>query len=74
MAYVVCNPKSAADLKRRFAAGEKLEVFQPGGIFPLRVGPDGGEVALEGPHYPKPHSWYARAMVDGNHIITKILK
>ena len=74
MAYVNCNPKSTAELKRRFAAGEELQVFQPGGLFPLAVGPEGGKVYLEGPHYPKPHSWYCAAMVDANHIITEILK
>jgi len=73
MAYVYGNPKSKADLKRRLAAGEKLEVYQPGGAFPLNVGPDGGSVSLEGPHYPKAHTWYARVQVDGNHIITKII-
>ena len=73
MAYVNGNPKSAADLRRRVAAGEQLTVFQPGGLFPLR--PDAnGRVFLEGPHYPKPHKWYAQAVVDENHVITKVLK
>lgn len=74
MAYVSCNPKSMAELKRRFEAGEELHVFQPGGLFPLNVGPDGGEISLEGPHYPKPHRWYGRVAVNGDHVITKILK
>ncbi len=72
--YVIGNPKSGAEVKRRVVAGEKLRVFQPGGIFPTQVGPEGGQVCLEGPHYPKPHRWYLRVMVDGNCIITKVLK
>ena len=71
MAYVIGNPKSGAELKRKFAAGEKLTVYYPGlGSIPE----GGGKVYLEGPHYPKPHRWYLAVMVDGDGVITKILK
>ena len=39
-----------------------VTVFSPG-PFPC---PDNGWTTLEGPHYPAPHRWYARAfLVDG---------
>ena len=38
------------------------------GPFPC---PTNGSVALEGPHYPKPHTWYASATIV-NGIVTKV--
>lgn len=64
MSYTEINFKSKKELKQAVAAGEQIRCFQPG------LGPDlsnfTGKVYLEGPHYPKPHSWYATAiLVDG---------
>jgi hypothetical protein len=69
LSYTERNFKTKAELKRALAAGEKLRCFQPG------LGPDlssfTGTVYLEGPHYPKPHTWYAQAeLING--IITKV--
>jgi len=69
MAYASGNPKSKAELKRKLKAGEKVRVFYPG-LGSLPEG--GGKVYLEGPHYPKPHHWYAEAMVDADGYITSI--
>lgn len=67
--YTHVDFKSGAELKRAVAAGQKLTYFQPGpfgGKEPLD-----GTIYLEGPHYPKPHSWYAQATVkDG--VIVKV--
>ena len=64
MAYVEPNCKSKAELKRRLAAGETINVFQPGPF--SNALPNNGNVSLEGPHYPKPHTWYATGkLVDG---------
>lgn len=60
MAYTVENFKSKKALKEAFASGKVIEVYQPG---PFGPGVRNGVVALEGPHYPKPHSWYATALV-----------
>ncbi len=39
------------------------------GPFPC---PDNGSIALEGPHYPEPHRWYASATIrDGIVIAVK---
>ena len=69
MAYTETNFKTKKALKEAVAAGGEVRCFQPG------LGPDltnfTGRVSLEGPHYPKPHSWYASAiLVDG--IVSKI--
>ena len=46
--------------------GVKVLVYQPGGIFPSQ---ENGTVYLEGPHYPKPHSWYAQVIMKDGLII-----
>jgi len=62
MAYVNPNFKSKKALKDALVAGTLVEVFQPGlGTVPLN-----GKISLEGPHYPKPHTWYGTGtIVDG---------
>lgn len=49
---------------------QPVRCYQPG------LGPDlsqfTGTVYLEGPHYPKPHRWYAQAkLVDGIAVMVK---
>ena len=65
MAYTANNYKSGAELKRDWLAGMEIRVFQPGGYFPLKV----GNIALEGPHYPAPHKWYAKGYQEGGILI-----
>jgi hypothetical protein len=64
-----CSPnfKSKKELKQAVADGRPVTVFSPG-PFPC---PTEGEVGLEGPHYPKPHSWYATAQV-ANGLVVKV--
>lgn len=68
MAYTVFNYKTKKALKEAFKTGEKVRVYQPGPF-----GPDvaDGSCALEGPHYPQAHTWYASVNVEGG-IVTKI--
>jgi hypothetical protein len=33
---------------------------------------DNGEETIEGPHYPKPHTWYARVRVEDG-VVVKVL-
>jgi hypothetical protein len=67
MAYAAKNFKTKKALKEAVAAGEKIEIFNPG----LGTAPTNGRAFLEGPHYPKPHTWYAEVTVaDG--VITKV--
>lgn len=64
--YTVKNFKSKKALKEALAKGERIEIFSPG-PFPA---PKDGSVGLEGPHYPKPHTWYASAIVKDGVIIS----
>lgn len=62
MAYVNPNYKTKKALKDALKEGADIEVFQPG----LGTVPVNGRIALEGPHYPEPHRWYANGeMKDG---------
>lgn len=74
MSYTVTNFKTkkalrSAVLDHSKQAGGAVRCFNPG------LGPDlsnyTGTVYLEGPHYPKPHSWYVEAqLVDG--VVVKV--
>lgn len=67
MAYTETNFKTKKALKEAVAAGEEVTCFQPG------LGPDldhyTGRVSLEGPHYPKPHTWYANAILEDGKVV-----
>lgn len=64
--YADTNPKSKKELKRQVADGELVHAYQPGGMFP---GTTDGEAFIEGPHYPKPHSFYAKVLVKDKRIV-----
>jgi hypothetical protein len=69
--YSEVNYKSKKAMKEAIAAnGDAGGVYNPGlGEEP----PTNGVVALEGPHYPQPHTWYARVQLkDG--LIVKVLQ
>jgi hypothetical protein len=65
MAYVSPNFATKKALKDALASGQPIEVFQPG----LGTVPVNGRIALEGPHYPKPHKWYAEAMMENGKLV-----
>lgn len=52
----------AVMIHKDFPNGEPIaiEVYQPG---PFGPKVSDGRVALEGPHFPKPHRWYGEGMV-----------
>lgn len=47
--------------------GEQVRLWQPGPFGGNEI-PD-GEHSVEGPHYPEPHRWYARASVKGGVVV-----
>jgi hypothetical protein len=63
--YTITNFKSKKALKEAVASGQQIETFQPG-PFPAKTS---GPIALEGPHYPEPHRWYASAVVKDGVIV-----
>ena len=69
MAYTVKNFRSKKALKEAIAAGERVTVYRPGPFGPMVRD---GQVGLEGPHYPAPHSWYASATVKDGVIVGKV--
>jgi len=67
--YTDIDYKTKKALKEAFKNGKQITVYQPGGFFPSQKD---GTTTIEGPHYPKPHTWYARVeLKDG--VITRIL-
>lgn len=64
--YVDPNYKTKKALKEAVANGIHVEVFYPGlGGEP----PQSGVVSVEGPHYPKPHTWYARVELSAGKVV-----
>ena len=67
--YTTKNFKTKKALKDAVASGEKVTIFQPGPFGGSE--PTNGTTAVEGPHYPEPHRWYATVTLkDG--FITKV--
>jgi hypothetical protein len=72
--YTQKNFKNKKALKEAVAAyvagtGPAVRYFQPGpfgGNEPLN-----GSFAIEGPHYPEPHRWYASCVAE-NGVIVKV--
>ena len=68
MAYVDPDYKTKKAFKEAVASGVEHRPYNPSGMFPQT---QNGRDTVEGPHYPKPHSWYAVVMiVDG--VVTKV--
>lgn len=67
--YTDRNFQTKKALKEALAAGKELTVYQPGPFG--GSAPRDGWVTLEGPHYPQPHKWYARALL-ANGIIVQV--
>jgi len=65
--YCSTNFKSKKLLKEAVANGKAVTLWQPG-PFGGNV-PTNGEVSVEGPHYPKPHSWYARVTLQDGKVV-----
>lgn len=65
--YTSINYPTKKALKEAVAAGKRVTLFAPG----LGTPKENGTEFVEGPHYPKPHSWYAQVeMRDG--VVVKV--
>lgn len=64
--YTSIDFTTKKSLKEALKAGKEVTVFQAGlGSVPLN-----GSVSLEGPHYPKPHTWYARGRIEKGRLVS----
>ena len=66
--------KSKKQLKEAVAAynagtGREVTYYQPGPFGGKEI--KDGTICCEGPHYPKPHTWYATCTVQ-NGVIVKV--
>ena len=66
--YCLPNFKSKKELKEAVKNGHTINVFSPG-PFPC---PQNGRIALEGPHFPEPHRWYAMVEVNQG-VVVKVI-
>ena len=68
--YTVTDYPTKKALKEAIARGDEVRIYQPGGFFdPPEASPTyTGTAYLEGPHYPKPHRWYATATVEQGRV------
>lgn len=67
MAYVDPDYPSKKVFKEAVKAGVKHRPYNPSGMFPEKAD---GNVYVEGPHYPKPHKWYAQCEVKDGVVVS----
>lgn len=63
--YTSRDFKTKKAFKEAVAKGEKITLYAPGLGTPARNGTD----FVEGPHYPKPHTWYAKVLVKDGYVV-----
>ena len=63
--YCSINFKTKKQLKEAVASGMQITIFAPG----LGTPKTDGKETLEGPHYPKPHTWYASVVMKDGFIV-----
>lgn len=68
MSYVNPDYATKKAFKLAVLAGVKHATYNPSGMFPT---PQSGRDVIEGPHYPKPHRWYAAVQVEDG-IVVKV--
>ena len=66
MAYVDPNFLTKKSFLAAIKAGERVEIYSPG-PFPVT---QNGRVSIEGPHYPKAHTWGAVVTVADGIIVS----
>lgn len=66
--YTTTNYATKKALKEAVASdSETVTVWQHNQMFGAL--PTNGTIYLEGPHYPKPHSWYAQATLRNGVVV-----
>ena len=69
--YSEINFKTKKAFKEAVAAGQKIRIYQPGGIFNPPEGAESytGTACAEGPHYPQAHTWYATVEMKDGYVV-----
>lgn len=67
MAYVSRNFKTKKEFIASVKAGDKHSTYNPSGMFETTKN---GSDVIEGPHYPKPHRWYAAVVVRDGVVVS----
>jgi hypothetical protein len=67
MAYVNPNYKTKKEFIAAVKVGVQHRPYNSGEIFPVA---QNGPIAIEGPHYPKPHTWYSSCIVKDGIIVS----
>ena len=63
--YTSIDFKTKKALKEALAVGTVVTVYAPG----LGNVPHNGSTSLSGPHYPKPHTWYATGLIKDGRLV-----
>lgn len=66
--YTNIDFKTKKAFKEAVAAGKKISLYQTG-FFGGDRDLSNGVFAVEGPHYPKPHTWYAEVKVENGYVV-----
>ena len=66
MAYTEENFKTKKAFKEAVKSGKKVRLYDPG--IGLEQIPHEGIAYVSGPHYPKPHRWYAQVTLEGGYV------
>ena len=67
MSYVVPDFKSKKEFIQAVKDGRQFTTYNPSGMFET---PQNGKDVIEGPHYPKPHKWYAAVVVKDGIVVS----
>jgi hypothetical protein len=65
--YTSIDFKTKKAFKEAVASGQQIGLFAPGLGIPVVNGTE----TVEGPHYPKPHTWYAKVTMK-NDVVVKV--
>ncbi len=65
--YIYPDRKSKAAIRREIADGQTFFTVAANGL-ELNP-PQDGTVTVEGPHYPKPHTWYGQATIKDGRVV-----
>ena len=67
MAYVNPNYKTKKEFLTAVKEGKSHYPYNPSGMFET---PQNGTTVIEGPHYPKPHRWYASVVIKDGKVVS----